>query len=132
VTARQVRWSVAEPPSRIGDATPEPTAALERCLTTARSGQSPKLTNPHRSTGERRRHVPVGVRIAVVVFLILATMFVSVSLVDPPAPLSIVVDGQPVRVPAQSHVGDALRRVRRGAGRWSAPGRRRPRLDPAR
>jgi peptidoglycan/xylan/chitin deacetylase (PgdA/CDA1 family) len=52
----------------------------------------------------------VGVRIAVVVFLILATMFVSVSLVDPPAQLSIVLDGQPVRVPAQSHVGDALRR----------------------
>jgi peptidoglycan/xylan/chitin deacetylase (PgdA/CDA1 family) len=52
----------------------------------------------------------VGVRIAIVLVLILTLMGVAVSLVDPPAPLSIALDGRPVLVPAPSHVGEALRR----------------------
>jgi peptidoglycan/xylan/chitin deacetylase (PgdA/CDA1 family) len=52
----------------------------------------------------------MSVRIAVVLVLILALMGIAVSLVDLPAPLSIVLDGRPVLVPAPSHVGEALRR----------------------
>lgn len=67
------------------------------------------MTNPHRTAGERWYHVPAGVRVAAVLFLILAVTFISVSLVDPSAPLSILLDGHPVLVPAKSHLGGALR-----------------------
>jgi peptidoglycan/xylan/chitin deacetylase (PgdA/CDA1 family) len=46
----------------------------------------------------------------VFVFLILAMTFIPVSLIDRPAPLSIVLDRHPVLLPAPSQVGEVLGR----------------------